>query len=134
MIIFPTNFRQTQDTINIEMAGAIIENMSGRKLTILGGILIVCQVLSFLVGAIFAPSPNNTDQLLATKCYDREGPGNGPGETLNTKWFYPRGKGACKTIEDIAKTAEDVALGADNVVFSFRMPLPRDGMELDYSR
>ena len=98
------------------MAGAIIENMSSRKLAILGGILLVCQVccrvknyvmwrniskkytfwgqdprnvksekytiyylsnmydlasiqvLCFMVGAIFAPNPNNSDQFLATWC------------------------------------------------------------------
>ena len=116
------------------MVGAIIENMSGRKLTFLGGILIGCQVLSFMVGAIFAPSPNNTDQLLATKCYDSVGPNNAPGEKRNQKWFYPRGKKGCKTIYDIAKTAEEIQLGADNVVFAFQMPLARDGIQLDYSR
>ena len=43
----------------IRMAGAIIENMSGRKLAMLGAVLVMCQILSILVGAVFAPSPNN---------------------------------------------------------------------------
>ena len=115
----------------ISMAGAIIENMSGRKLAMLGAVLIMCQILSFLVGAVFAPSPNNTDQLLATKCYDPDG---GDHKTKNENWFYPRGKKGCRTIEDIAKTAESIELAADNVVFTFQMPLPRDGSQLDYSR
>ena len=114
------------------MAGAIIENMSGRKLAMVGAVLVICQVLSFLVGAIFSPSPNHSDQLLATKCYDKEGPGSR--DKPNDKWFYPRGKGACATINDIAETAEDHELGADNVVFSFQMPLPRERVELDYTR
>ena len=105
------------------MAGAIIENMSGRKLAILGAVLVLCQILSFLVGALFAPSPNNTDQLLATKCYDAD-----------ENWFYPRGKKGCRTIEDIARTAESIELSADNVVFSFQMPHPKNGQTLDYSR
>lgn len=113
------------------MAGAIIENMSGRKLAMLGAVLVMCQILSFLVGAVFAPSPNNTDQLLATKCYDPDGSNY---KTKNENWFYPRGKKGCKTIEDIAKTSESIELGADNVVFTFQMPLPRDGAQLDYSR
>ncbi len=49
------------------MAGAIIENMSGRKLAMIGGVLILCQIICFLVGAIFSPAPNNSDQFLATK-------------------------------------------------------------------
>ena len=49
------------------MAGAIIENMSGRKLAMIGSVLILCQMICFLVGAIFSPAPNNSDQFLATK-------------------------------------------------------------------
>ena len=115
------------------MAGAIIENMSGRKLAFVGGILVVCQVLSFLVGAIFAPSPNNSEQMLATKCYDRDGPGNGKNRD-DSKWFYTRGKGSCETIDNIPEKAETTVLTADNVVFAFQMPLPKHGDEIDYSR
>ena len=115
------------------MAGAIIENMSGRKLAFVGGILILCQVLSFLVGAIFAPSPNNSEQLLAVKCYDPDGPGYGS-ERGDNKWFTPRVKGGCNSIDKIAETAENVDLTADNVVFAFQMPLPKQGMNIDYSR
>jgi hypothetical protein len=46
------------------MAGAIIENMSGRKLAYIGGFLIICQVACFMMGAVFAPRPNNTEQHL----------------------------------------------------------------------
>jgi hypothetical protein len=49
------------------MAGAIIENMSGRKLAMIGSVLILCQIVCFLVGAVFSPAPNNSDQFLATK-------------------------------------------------------------------
>lgn len=34
------------------MAGAIIENMSTKKLCIVGGILLVFQVIAFLVGGL----------------------------------------------------------------------------------
>ena len=46
------------------MAGAIIENMSGRKLAIIGSVLLVVQVLCFLLGAVLAPAPNNSNQHL----------------------------------------------------------------------
>jgi hypothetical protein len=54
------------------MAGAIIENMSGRKLAMIGSVLILCQIICFLVGAVFSPAPNNSDQFLATKVYRRQ--------------------------------------------------------------
>ncbi|PNJ71808.1 WLS isoform 12, partial [Pongo abelii] len=36
------------------MAGAIIENMSTKKLCIVGGILLVFQIIAFLVGGLIA--------------------------------------------------------------------------------
>jgi hypothetical protein len=61
-----------------KMAGAIIENMSGRKLAMIGSVLILCQIICFLVGAIFSPAPNNSDQFLATKVgYRTKISGNG---------------------------------------------------------
>ncbi|KAL4667749.1 hypothetical protein H8959_006438, partial [Pygathrix nigripes] len=38
------------------MAGAIIENMSTKKLCIVGGILLVFQIIAFLVGGLIVPS------------------------------------------------------------------------------
>ena len=70
---------------------------------------------------------------MASKCYDKDGPGT-PTKP-NNNWFYPRGNKKCTTIDNIAETAEHVDLAADNVVFSFQMPHPRDGVvDLDYSR
>jgi hypothetical protein len=33
----------------------------------IGSVLILCQIICFLVGAVFSPAPNNSDQFLATK-------------------------------------------------------------------
>ena len=107
------------------MSGTIIENMSGRKLAKFSAGMVICQILSFLAGAMYPPE-GNAEELLATKCYDPDGDPN--------KWFYPRGKMGCRTIEDVSKSAESIELGVDNVVFTFQMPLPRDGTQLAYSR
>ena len=85
-----------------------------------------------MVPWLYAPSPIHTDQLLATKCYDSIG--HDHGLSSNQKWFYPRGKRGCKTIDNIAATASDIIVNNENVVFAFQMPLPRDGLQLDYSR
>jgi len=113
------------------MAGAIIENMSSRKLAILGGVLLVCQVLCFMVGAIFAPNPNNSDQFLATWCKDPDGLSKGKHE--HEAWFVPRGKNKCQVIEDM-EHAIQMGLRAEEIVYTFQLPHPRDGRELDYSR
>ena len=83
----------------------------------------------FLVGAIWAPAPNNSEQFLATKCYDPKGEA-GDGNS----WFQPRGSNKCHSIDKIADEAESSQMTADNVVFAVQMPLPRYGKQLDYSR
>jgi len=110
------------------MSWAIIENMSSRKLVMLGTVMLVCQVLCFLVGAIWAPAPNNSDQFLATKCHDTQGE-----DLSGARWFQPRGKNRCHNIDRID---EDVALQskAENVVYAVQMPFSRMGSQLDYSR
>jgi len=114
------------------MAGAIIENMSGRKLAYIGAFLMTCQIFCFLLGAIFSPSPNNTEQHLATKCY------NGKGNQEKSAWFVPYGSNGCKRIENIG---DDEIINnhvtADNVVFAVSMPprrLDDKGNEQDFSR
>ena len=114
------------------MIGRNIDNISNRKLAILCGIVFLCQVICFMVPWLYAPSLRQTDQLLATKCYDSKGQEHGL--SSNQKWFYPSGKWGCRTIEDIADASSDITLNNENVVFAFQMPLPRDGLKLDYSR
>ena len=107
------------------MSDAIIENMSSRKLVMLGAMILVCQLLCFLVGAIKASAPNNSQQFLATKCNDAQGE-----DLSGNRWFQPGGKNRCRSI-DKAVTTE---INAENVVFAVQMPLPRFGKQLDYSR
>lgn len=51
------------------MPGTILENLSGRKLSVLAAILFVTQLGCFLVG-LFAPKPAESQGLLATVCLD----------------------------------------------------------------
>ena len=110
------------------MSWAIIENLSSRKLVMLGTVMLAYHVLCFLVGAIWAPAPYNSDQFLATKCHDPKGE-----DLSGARWFQPRGKNRCHNIDRID---EDVALQskAENVVYAVQMPLPRMSIQLDYSR
>lgn len=106
------------------MPGAILENLSGRKLGVLVGLLLICQVVCFLIGGLIAPTPANADLFLSTKCLDY----------LNEtdKWFYTRGKKSCGPI-DLVDLAHEKYL-ANQIVFVVQMPHPREGIELDYSR
>ena len=107
--------------------GAIIEVMSSRKLTYLVLLMLAAQLTSFLLGAIVAPNPNSSMQLLATKCVDPKA------NMESEEWFYPRGTGKCQSIESFsAPEAAEQHLSADHIVFSFQLPLPREGIQLDY--
>lgn len=108
------------------MTGTIIENLSGRKLAVLVSFLLVCQLTCFLIGGLVAPMPANTQSILGTVCKDTSTVKND-----TTKWFYNRGKGACKTV-DLSTGYHD--LSERDIVFAFQMPVPRDSRVLDYSR
>ncbi|XP_075219364.1 wnt ligand secretion mediator [Lycorma delicatula] len=107
------------------MPGAIIENLSGRKLAVLVIILLICQFTCFMIGGLIAPTPSNADMVLATKCRD---PGNN-----SDSWFYVRGKGSCKTVTLGNYAANDMRM-ENQIVFAFQIPTPRDSITLDYSR
>ncbi|XP_068624941.1 protein wntless [Battus philenor] len=108
------------------MTGTIIENLSGRKLTVLVTFLLLCQVTCFLIGGLVAPTPANVQNILGTVCKDTTTMKND-----TTTWFYNRGKGSCKVI-DLGHMHQD--LSETDVVFAFQMPVPRDSRILDFSR
>lgn len=65
--------------------------------------------------------------MLATKCYDH-------GQN-KSKFFYVRPSGGCDKIDDLhGPEAEERHITDKNVVFAFQLPIPRGGIELDYSR
>ncbi|XP_018532651.1 protein wntless homolog isoform X2 [Lates calcarifer] len=103
------------------MAGAIIENMSTKKLVIVGVILLLFQAFAFMVGGLIAPSPTTAVHYLATKCVDTVK------HRQETKWFMPWGPDQCAKIrtfdEAMAKKIE-----ANNIVFAVHIPLPNKEM------
>ncbi|GAA6085335.1 protein wntless homolog [Tachysurus ichikawai] len=104
------------------MAGAIIENMSTKKLVIVGVVLLLFQAFAFMVGGLIAPSPTTTIHYLATKCVD-----NQKGHTQGRKWFMPWGPNQCDKIRDFDE-AMAKRIEANNIVFSVHMPLPNKEM------
>ncbi|XP_032597483.1 protein wntless [Drosophila grimshawi] len=110
------------------MSGTILENLSGRKLSILVSSLMLCQVVCFLMGGLFAPVPAGHQTVLGSKCRDV------PGRQNDTSFFlYSRGNGACKSLQDIDIEQDELKM-ANQLVYVFQMPLPRDNNTLQYSR
>ena len=101
------------------MASSIIESMSSRKLGYFLAVAMIVLFSSFLIGGLVSPTTYASMQYLATKCID-----DSAGQDTD-KWFWSRGKGACKKIEHFDD--DDASkYSANHIVFTFQMPLPRD--------
>ncbi len=106
----------------------ILESMSTRKLCYVVGGLSLALAGCLFAGAVVSPKPNNSMQFTGTKCVD-----DSPDQGGEDRWFYPRGKGRCRSIADFdSKETLDMGLTADNIVFAFQMPHMRDRLDLEY--
>jgi len=106
------------------MTGAVIENLSNRKLSVILGVLFVAQIVFFLIGAWFSPQPSTSMEFLTTKCSD-------PKAGRTKEWFHLRPL-KCDNIDkldDYIPKSQDMR----DIVFIAQMPHPRNGMELEYS-
>jgi len=106
------------------MPGTIIERLSNRKLGVVIATIALIQVVSFLIGAIIAPSPSNTEQLLAIKCIPDD----------PKQLAIPRYRFKPTILPKNCRQIHDPSHVNGSVVFAFQLPLPREGIELDYSR
>uniref|UniRef100_A0A8B9SFR0 Wnt ligand secretion mediator n=1 Tax=Anas platyrhynchos TaxID=8839 RepID=A0A8B9SFR0_ANAPL len=103
------------------MAGAIIENMSTKKLCIVGGVLLVFQVIAFLVGGLIAPSPTTAVPYMSVKCIDVRK------NHHKTKWLMPWGPNHCEKLKDFDE-AVSRQIEANDIVFAVHIPLPSKEM------
>uniref|UniRef100_A0A3B4ZVC8 Protein wntless homolog n=1 Tax=Stegastes partitus TaxID=144197 RepID=A0A3B4ZVC8_9TELE len=100
------------------MAGAIIENMSTKKLLLFGFFILVFQVFSILVGALIAPSPTSAIRYLATKCINRH---------RTRVWLMPWGSNRCQQVHSFDEPLAKI-LDANDIVFAVHVPLPNKEM------
>ena len=95
---------------------------------------VVCVTVCLRVFLYVAPAPNNVQPLTSNHCRDRRHNHN--------EWFYTRPRGGnCDRIpvlEDLYERVDDRrskdVITADDIVFVFQFPNPRDGRELSMSR
>ncbi|XP_035993776.1 protein wntless homolog [Fundulus heteroclitus] len=103
------------------MAGAIIENMSTKKLVIVGVTLLLFQALAFMVGGLIATVPASAVQYLATKCVD------GIKHRQESKWLMPWGPQQCEKLQNFEE-AMAKRIEANNIVFAVHIPMPGNEM------
>uniref|UniRef100_A0A7E4UTP9 Protein wntless homolog n=1 Tax=Panagrellus redivivus TaxID=6233 RepID=A0A7E4UTP9_PANRE len=104
--------------------GAVIENLSNRKLFVILLALLGAQIVFFLVGALCSPQPSTSMEFLTTKCIDKHA-GN------SKEWFHLRPP-KCNPIDNLEEYRPRSADMRD-IVFVAQMPHPRSGHELEYS-
>ncbi|KAJ8679069.1 hypothetical protein QAD02_014856 [Eretmocerus hayati] len=109
------------------MQGTIIENLSGRKLSVLVVLLLTGLFVSFLVGGLIAPPPSNSQLILGTACLDTPNANGTPPGT--DQWFYIRSPGKCQEVD-----THKISDNARQIVYTFMMPSARDEQIFDYSR
>lgn len=143
------------------MSGTILENLSGRKLTILVSFLLLCQLICFLIGGLIGKNFHRNFHCIPCLYFDclhfssfasvyvlrHLAPVPSSVQTIlgtickdkigshndTSLWVYSRGPNPCETL-DHAEILKDNFRMANRLVFVFQMPLPREGKNLDYSR
>uniref|UniRef100_A0A8R1I638 Protein wntless n=1 Tax=Caenorhabditis japonica TaxID=281687 RepID=A0A8R1I638_CAEJA len=102
--------------------GAVIENLSNRKLFVIFSILLIVQLLFFLVGAWYAPSPSSYMEFEMITCRDET-------KGLSGEWIHRDNCQQISELSDFTPTSFDLR----EIVFVAKMPHARDGVELEYS-
>uniref|UniRef100_A0A1I7XQR9 Wntless GOLD domain-containing protein n=1 Tax=Heterorhabditis bacteriophora TaxID=37862 RepID=A0A1I7XQR9_HETBA len=100
------------------MNGAVIENLSNRKLFYILIFLLIVQIIFFLVGAWYAPVPSSSMNFEMSKCYDNSKGNNG-------QWFQIRPKTKrCSMIEELGSFTPS-SFDLREIVFVAQMPHAR---------
>ena len=110
------------------MAGAVIENLSGRKLACLCVILLLILLAGFLLGGLLAPKPSTSQSVLGTICVDRHREPHGWFQV----WSAIGGQAMCDKRESLAELMGS-GISSDQVVFAFQLPLRKRAL-LDFTR
>ncbi|VUZ48569.1 unnamed protein product [Hymenolepis diminuta] len=118
------------------MVGVVLETLNSKKLIAFGVFILLAQTSFFLIGGLISPAPNTHEQILLSKCVDRE---TTP-ENRNDKWFFLRPRSSNQTCREILENEPLEEIGpkmnitADNIVFVAQFPHPRSGFDLKMTR
>lgn len=110
------------------MGATILESLSNRKLLCVLSVLMLIQVVSFYIGAFLTPTPSSFEQFTSVHCNRKD----------RRHVAIPRHHRTHNM--DVGKNCDrlsgSVSSGTkfDTTTFAVQLPLPRDGMDLAYSR
>lgn len=113
------------------MGATILESLSNRKLIGILSVLLIIQLVCFYIGARLTPSPSSFEQFTSVHCYRKD----------RNQIAVPRDH-RDRDIE-VGRNCERISSGFkisdkekrfDTTTFAVQLPLPRDGIDLAYSR
>uniref|UniRef100_A0A6G1SP65 Protein wntless n=1 Tax=Aceria tosichella TaxID=561515 RepID=A0A6G1SP65_9ACAR len=113
------------------MGATVLESLSNTKLGAIITILFGIQLVSFYIGAFLTPSPSSFEQFTSVHCY-RHDRNSMAIPRHHKKHDMDVGKNCNRSTDsenDISKTKY-----FETRTFAVQLPLPRDGMDLAYSR
>lgn len=113
------------------MGATILESLSNQKLIGILSLLLVIQVVSFYIGAFLTPSPSSFEEFTSVHCHRKD----------RKEIAIPRhhrshdveyGKNCERSDRTVTLNRDKAKF--DTTTFAVQLPLPRDGMDLAYSR
>lgn len=115
------------------MGATVLESLSNAKLATIITLLLAIQLISFYIGAFLTPSPSSFEQFTAVHCnrHDRKSlaiPRHHKSHDLEV------GKNCNRSISLIIDDANDHRNDFNTTTFAAQLPLPREGIDLAYSR
>lgn len=114
------------------MGATILESLSNRKLIGILSVLLLTQVICFYIGARLTPSPSSFEQFTSVHCYRKDRNHIAvPRDHRNRDVDVGRN---CERISSGFKISSKQERSFDTTTFAVQLPLPRDGMDLAYSR
>lgn len=112
------------------MGATILESLSNRKLVAILSIILIIQILSFYIGAFLTPPPSSFEQFTSVHCFRKERQ-NFAIPRYHTNHHGDSGKN-CDRFSSSSSVSEKEKF--ETTTFAVQLPLPRDGMDLAYSR
>lgn len=116
------------------MGATVLESLSNTKLAAVISILLAIQLVSFYTGAFLTPSPSSFEQFTAVHCHRHDRLGLAIPRHHKSLDLDDVGKNCNRSSSLPIDEANDYRSAFNTTTFAAQLPLPRDRIDLAYSR
>lgn len=113
------------------MGATVLESLSNRKLIGILSVLLGIQVICFYIGAFVTPPPSSLEQFTSIRCHRKD-----RHHLAIPRHHKSHGTDMTRNCEHMSGHHQDAAKQNhfETTTFAVQLPLPREGMDLAYSR